>query len=69
MFAYVKLVDEDKYDTIPFAWVKNYDQVKLPVNRNKQHYILYENQAPKKALLLFVEGTYSIKFNVSLLNS
>ncbi|XP_057340514.1 uncharacterized protein LOC130677691 isoform X3 [Microplitis mediator] len=57
MFAYIKLVDEDKYDTIPFTWVKNYDQVKLPVNKNKQHYILYENQSPKKALLLFVEDT------------
>ncbi|XP_074099269.1 uncharacterized protein LOC141527600 [Cotesia typhae] len=60
MFAYIKLVDEDKYDTIPFTWVKNYDQVKLPVNRNKQHYILYENQPPKKALLLFVEDTIDV---------
>ncbi|XP_074109088.1 uncharacterized protein LOC141533894 [Cotesia typhae] len=39
---------------------KNYDQVKLPVNRNKQHYILYENQPPKKALLLFVEDTIDV---------
>lgn len=58
IFAYIKLVDKDKYDTTPITWVKNYGQVKLPVNKNKQHYILYENQLLKKALLLFVEGTY-----------
>lgn len=58
MFAYVKLIAENKYDIIPFAWVNNYKQIQLPPNRNKQRYVHYENEEPKLALLIYVEGMF-----------
>ncbi|XP_074096613.1 uncharacterized protein LOC141525844 [Cotesia typhae] len=57
MFAYIKLIDDDKYDTIPLSLVYNHEQLKLPYNKSKQHWIMYENNSPKKGLLIYVEET------------
>lgn len=59
MFAYIKLITENKFDTIPFALIHNYDKIPLPPNKNKQYYVHYKNEEPKLAVLIYVEGIYS----------
>ncbi|KAH0546773.1 uncharacterized protein LOC123268730 [Cotesia glomerata] len=57
MFAYIKLIAENKFDTIPFTLIHNYDKIPLPPNKNKQYFVHYKNEEPKLAVLIYVEET------------
>lgn len=48
--------------TLSPSLVRNYEQLKPPYNKNKQHWIQYDNEPHKLALIIYIEGTYFTKF-------